>query len=154
MAGTGTPFSSIYDLFLQLVTDYRLIVLYNSSQDDLETYLESWLVLSVYDFSSCNQDLTYDTTTRTFTETLSQENINVLARLMVKYWLEKEVQDVTQMSLHVQDRDFKTYAEGQNLKEKTAHLDRVKEECSQLLNDYSYKNNDWSSWFSGSFSGS
>jgi len=150
---TGTPLSEVFDLFMQTVTDYRLITLLETSESDFENFLQAWLMFSINDFGVCDQSLVYDGTTRIFTETLTPENKIILATLMMKYWLQKLVNDVTQMNLHITDRDFKIASESQNLREKTAHLNIVKEQCSQLLNDYAYKKNNWSEWYVQSFSG-
>ena len=150
---TGTPLSEVFDLFMQEVNDYRLIELFNVSEDDFEDFLQAWLEYSIVEFDVCDQDLTFDGTTKLFTATLNSTNKVVLATLMMKYWLQKSVNDITQMNLHVTDRDFKMPSEAMNLKEKTVYLNVVKEQCSQLLNDYSYKRNDWADWFNQNFSG-
>jgi hypothetical protein len=129
------------------VTDYRLTALYNLSVPDFENYLEAWLKFAIFDFNICDQDLTYDDTTKIFTLDLFSYNKVILATLMTKYWLQKVVSDVTQMNLHVTDRDYKVASEAQNLREKVAYLNIMKEQCSQLLVDYGYrKNTDWSNW--------
>jgi hypothetical protein len=71
----------------------------------------------------------------------------------MKYWLQKNVNDITQMNLHVTDRDFKVASEALNLREKVVHLNAVKEQCSQMLIDYAYNKNDWSSWYNQDFDG-
>jgi len=149
----GTEFSDIFDLFMVQIKDWRLQSLYDASKLDFETYLSGFLFLSIPQFEdTCNQSLTYDSTTKTFTETLTNSNQVILAKLMVEKWLEKEVQDVNQMNLHLQDRDFKVYSESQNLKEKSLHLDKTKEYNSQIITNYSYsKSTDWASWYTGSF---
>ena len=143
MANTST--TEVFDNFMTLISDYRLVQLFNSSEIDFTTYLQSWLEFAIVDFNICNQELDFDATTNLFTVVLTRENKLILAQLMVKYWLMKVVQDVLQMNTRIQDRDFKTYAESQNLREKTAHLDAVKETCSQSLVAYSYRNADWTS---------
>jgi hypothetical protein len=144
----GTTFSDIYDKFMVLVNDYRLVSLFETSPVDFETYLQGWLDNAILEFYNCDQSLSYTTTT--FTASLSTKNQLILARIMVKYWLSKEVQDVTEMRLHIQDGDFKTYSEAQNLQAKSAHLDKVKEDVSQILVDYSLNNNElWASWYNG-----
>ena len=147
----GTNFSEIFDLFMIQVKDWRLQKLFEDSVLDFENYLSGFLVLSIPQFELvCNQDLSYDEETKAFTETLISDNKVVLAKLMVERWLEKEVQDVTQMNLHLQDRDFKVYSESQNLKEKSFHLDKVKEYNSLYMTNYSYaKSTDWANWFTG-----
>lgn len=148
----GTLLSTIYDRFTMLVNDYKLTALYAASEVNFETYLKAWLDFAIADFQTCTQSLVYtDTGTATFTETLTTENQLILARIMVKYWLSKEVQDVTQMSVHLQDRDFKTYSEAQNIREKSNHLDKVKEDISQALVDYGLRTVDWASWLDGTF---
>jgi hypothetical protein len=148
---SGTSFSDIFDSFSLLVNDYRLISLYESSQVDFETYLGGWLLYAIQDFTVCDQSLVYSASTKTFVESLTTENQLLLARIMVKYWLSKEVADVTQMSIHLQDRDFKTFSEAQNLTAKSNHLNVIKEDISQALVEYSLRKNDWSSWFNGVF---
>ena len=71
---------------------------------------------------------------------------------MVKYWLQKECNDIIQMRLKIQDRDFHTYAESANLKEKSAWLSKVKEEISQRLVDYGYSDKTmWEYWIANGF---
>jgi hypothetical protein len=148
---TGTSFSDIFDSFLLLINDYKLINLYESSEVDFETYLSGWLLYAIQDFSTCTQDLSYSASSKTFTETLTTENQLLLARMMVKYWLSKEVADVTQMSIHLQDRDFKTFSEAANLTAKSNHLLQIKEDISQALVEYGLRKNDWANWYAGIF---
>jgi len=145
----ATNFSDVYDQFMMLVSDYRLIELYNASTTDFETYLFGWLKPSISDFKSCSQSLAYTGTA--FDETLTNDNIVILASFMKKYWLKKEIADITQMSLHVQDRDFKTYAESSNLREKRETYIQDLEELSQRLVDYGLDTVDWDSWFAGTY---
>lgn len=145
----GTTFTEIYDQFMMLVTDYRLNALYAESVTDFETYLSGFLIPAITDFKNCNQSLAY--ATATFTATLSVENIKILALLTKKYWLTKEIDDITQMNLHVTDRDFKTYAESTNMQAKQARLILEKEALSQTLVDYGLDNVAWADWFNGAF---
>ena len=141
----ATPFTTIYDQFSMFVKDYRLVTLYNTSPTDFATYLSGWLIPAITDFKNCNQSLAY--ATQSFTETLTEENIKILALLMKKYWLKKEVNDITQMELHVQDRDFRTHSENANLKEKKELYAQELEELSQMLVDYGLDNDSmWTTW--------
>ena len=66
----------------------------------------------------------------------------------------KTVQDILQIQNNIQDHDFKTYSQAQNLKEKRDYLNNKKEEVSQLLIDYAYKHNpQWANWNLQNFSG-
>jgi hypothetical protein len=140
---------------MMLCQDYRLTALFETSIDDFELYLQPWLENAILDFNICTQSLAYDTTTRVFSETLETSNIIILSNLMIKYWMTKNVNDITQMNLHVLDRDFKVFSEAQNLREKTNQLNLHIERCSQMLIDYGYRssNIDWDAWFSQNFAG-
>ena len=144
----GTNITEVIDLFMMLQDDYKLLTIYQSSGSSvLNTYLEGWLLYSIDEFKSiCNQDLSYDKASQSFSEQLSQENMNILAQIMTKYWLMKEVQNVLNMSNFIQDHDFKYHSAAENLKEKRAFLNNKKEEISQILIDYGYKYNTWSEW--------
>jgi hypothetical protein len=148
----GTNFSDVFDQFLSFIEDYRLTALYQSSVTNFEIYLQGWLMPSIVEFTNvpCNQALTFDTTTKTFTETLTLENTMILSKLMMKYWLMKEVNDITQMRLHIQT-DYKTYSENANIAAKTERLIQVTEELSQTLVDYGYRNFNFNEWASGNF---
>lgn len=149
-----TPYSDIYDLFLQQIKDWKLDALYTADPMDFEVYLEGFLVLSLPSFlEHCDQDLTRDDSTRIFTETLTDENKVILSMKMTEQWLMKEVQDIRQMNLHVTDKDFKTFSEAQNLREKSNYLITIRERISQAVTEYSWYNNDWTSWIAGEFLG-
>lgn len=148
----ATPFSDVYSQFLSLVKDYRLTALYNLSPThiEFENYVESWLMFAIRDFTVCDQSLIFSGTN--FTTTLTLKNILMLAQLLKKYWLEKEINDITQMNLHILDKDFKIFSESQNIIAKQSKYNDEKEEISQLLVDYALRySTDWSAWFSQSF---
>ena len=149
----STSISEIFDLFMLTVNDYRLNHLFDSSEEDFENYLSGFLEFAIVEFSICDQDLNYDTITKTFSDTLTRENKVILATLMTKYWLTKLVNDITQLNLHITDRDFKVASESMNLREKSIYLNNVKETCSQMLIDYAYRHNDWTGWLEQDFFG-
>jgi hypothetical protein len=145
----ATSFSTVYDYFMLIVDDYTLINLYNTNVTDFETYLSGFLIRAIGDFDTCNQSLVYSNTS--FTATLTQTNINILAYLMKKYWLERVIDDIKQMNMMITDHDFKRFSESQNMTSKLNRYREMKEEVSQKLLEYGYKNNDWASWINGTF---
>lgn len=142
----ATEFSEIYDNFMMKQTDYKLIALFNASQTDFETYLSSFLLDAIVEFSTiCDQSLAYSDSA--FTETLTQKNIRLLALLMTRYWLKKENDDLRQMQLHVQDKDFRVFSEANHMREKQAKYNTLLEELSQEMTNYQLNNTvDWSEW--------
>jgi hypothetical protein len=142
-----TSLIDINDLFLTLIDDYRLNKLYEQSVSNFNTHLEGWLLFAIEDFADiCTQPLVYDESTQEFSVTLTRKHKLILAQIMVKYWLHKEVFNVLQMNNMLQDRDYKSHSAAQNLREKQAALAGKEEEISQLLLDYEMGNNDWDNW--------
>jgi hypothetical protein len=149
--------SEINDLFLTEIDDYRIdIISATSGSTALNTYLEPYLLKSIDDFGICNQPLIYTPTSGSvegsFSVTLNQENIDVLSQLMQKYWFKKTINNVLQMQNNLQDRDYKSYSQAQNLAAKQSYYNGLKEELSQLLVDYGNKHNAWSDWNNQIFS--
>ena len=149
----ATTIDEIADLFLSGVQDYKITTIFTTSGSDaVNTYVEPWLLKSIGDFTGCDQDLTYSTVTQSFSVDLTQKNKNMLSHMMEKYWLKKEIQNVLQMNLFIQDKDFKTHSAAQNLKEKVELLKVVEENISQRLVDYSLNYTiNWDDWDNQTF---
>lgn len=142
-----TSLVDINDLFLTMVTDYRLTALYNSNLGNFNTYLEGFLIQAIDDFTDlCNQDLTYDLGTQEFSVTLTLRNKMILAKMMKRNWLSKEVHNILQMNNFITDHDFKMHSAAQNLREKKDLLILANEEIDQALLDYGYAATDWDNW--------
>ena len=153
----ATTYEDINDAFMLMQNDYRLISLYQddvaNSTTNLDTLLYGWMISAIVDFQDlCNEDLTdRNETTQEFNYTMSDENINLLAKNMIKYWLQKEVSDILQMRNKVQT-DFKTYSEAQSLATKKAYLIEVIERLDQDMTKYGYKYFDWTTAKNTNFS--
>ena len=151
----STDVSDVNDLFLTLVEDYRLNLIYQTSGSTvLNQYLSGWMRYSIQEFAPiCTQTLTYNETTQQFTEDLTEENIDMLAQIMTKYWWNKTTQNVLQAENILQDHDLKTFSQASNLQAKMQYQTLKKEEISQLLQDYGFRHNKWDNWFVQCFSG-
>jgi hypothetical protein len=148
----STPYTAINDLFMMQLTDYRLVNLFNASETDFNTYLQGFMILALTDFPNCNQNLNdRDDISQQFNFDMNQDNQNILSKLMIVHWLGKEVRDVLQMRLSITDRDFKHYAEANNLNAKQMSLNIVREECDQLLKNYGLRNVNWAAWANQNF---
>jgi len=148
----ATLYNDIYDLALVELKDYRIDKIYNQSVGDFETYMRGFLAKAIPKFMNCQADLTdRDDTTKQFNVTLSDKEQDILSIWVGISWLNNAINDINQIQLHLNDTDFKHYAEGQNLKEKTAHRDKMREMVKQDEVDYGLKNTPWSSWISGNY---
>jgi len=141
----ATPYSEVFDLFLVSIQDYRINRLYEKSVEDMENYLMSFLIKAITNFRKCKTDLEdRDDENRIFNQTLSTDEKVILSNLMIVEWLTKEVNDILSLRNFLQDTDFKTYSQANNLKEKRELLTTMKEMVDKQIVQYSYNNFDWS----------
>lgn len=140
----ATSYDSVYDLALMMIDDYELTRLYNDSQANFYTYMKGLLILSIPDFHKCKQDLSNRSdSTGTFNVTLTDLEKSILASLMTKYWLKKKINDATQIQNNLQTRDFKTFSQAENLKEKKNWYMNVVEEINHMITMYVINDSTW-----------
>jgi len=135
----ATSFDTIEDLFLISVRDYRIDAL-ASNQTVLQQYLDGFLIKAIPNFTACLQDLSYDSVERTFASTFTNLENEILANLMEVEWFKNDVNDVTQINLHLMNHEFKLNSENENLKQKSEYLDRAREKAHQLATEYQLLN--------------
>ena len=140
----STSYSEIYNLFLSSIKDYKIDRLFESSIPDAEEYMKPFLIKGLINFDKCKKDLEdRDDERQVFNLVLSTEERVILSNLMVVEWLTREVNDILQMKLHLQDRDFQVFSSAQNLKEKVNHLNNTREIVDKQITKYGYSNIDW-----------
>lgn len=166
----ATSFGDIFDLFLTRIQDYRIARIYaeakaqaSASAGDpnseaaqaVNARLVPYLLFAVNKFAPyCDVDIvsSLNTEGHQFDITLPFAVKMVLAQLMVEYWMENVVQNILQMDGKLNDTDFRTYAEANNLRAKQDYLATVRENNSQLLVDYQLNHKiDWRRWAEGKY---
>lgn len=148
----ATKFEDIVELALITIQDYKLNNLYTADPNSFEVITNGFLVRGLPEFTNCKTPLTYDTTTKTFDYTLSPLEKSILADLWVYEWFNWHVQNVTQFENSMTPSDYKHHSKAENLKQKSEHLDKIREKFNQKMIDYSLKNVDWSAWGNGNYS--
>lgn len=133
----GTPFDNVYDRALTTIQDYHLDKIAKTQYDAFIQFMEGVLLYSIPFFDKCKTSLSYDIDSKSFNETLSDKEVNILAEIMVTKWFEGKVQDVTQFEGKLSNREFKTFSEAQNLKMKSSYLDGLREKYRQDITEYS-----------------
>lgn len=149
-----TPFDDVEDLALMSFKDWELDALYNNEETTkFQTLLDGWLIKSIPSFTNCKTNLTYTLASRQLDNTLSDSEKTILSNLIVLTWMDSQIFDVRQMSLHLNDTDFKMYSEAQNLTAKVNAQVMLREKISQDMVDYGFKNVPWQEWAEGNFFG-
>ncbi len=134
----ATSFDTIIDRALIVVDDYKLLKLINQSQENFNSWCDSFLVSAVPNFINCRQKLDYDLDKREFEADLTNMEISILADLWVIAWWEKETNVATRINTLLQtNNSFKTHSVSQSLKEKDSRIASLYTKLHQKMeNDY------------------
>lgn len=132
-----TSFDEIIDIALVKVDDYKIMKAYNQSQDVFKQYCDGFLINAIPNFFQCKQSLDYNVDKRKFISDLTNVEISILADFWVIEWFNREIQNSTKINALLQTSgSFKTHAASQNLKEKGAYIDILREKVYQKITDY------------------
>jgi hypothetical protein len=142
----ATPFSSVIDLAIMSIQDYKLNKLFKTNTEAFDDITNAFLIKGVPKFTNCRSALTYDLDKHEFASDLSPLELSILSDLWVYEWFNWHVQNVTQFENSMTPSDFKHHSKAENLKQKSEHLDRLREKYSQKMVDYGLTNLDSSLW--------
>lgn len=100
----ATLFTSIEDLGLINVDDYKLSKLYEMNQESFIKYCDGFLIKAVADCQVLKNKLNFDLENRLFTEDLTFEEQGILADYFAIEWMTREVQDSRQFQLKLKNQ--------------------------------------------------
>ena len=131
----STSYDLVFPKFMHEINDFDL-----TSLTESQIKVENKLTLSkaVTLFKKCKQVLTRDDTTETFTNTLTEEEMWILADYMRKVWLDEKINNGELLKLRLTDKDFKTFSPADQL----GTMNKIKtvydKELKLKVNDYLY----------------
>lgn len=131
----ATPYYIIYDSFLRKVSDYNLLDL---ELEDRELLLKSYLDDSCANFYTCKKDLS-DRGENQFNETLSTEEINIIATGMLVEWLTPKLLLNENMENNLSPKDINIFSSANLLKEVRETYGFIQKKFDSMVNNYSYK---------------
>lgn len=142
-----TDYAEIVELSLHIMDNYKINSLVVS--DDMETLIKIFIPYIKYAAGELeNANLTFtiserDDANHTFLKTLTDGQQLIVAKYCTIGFLERETKNILQMKLHLQDGDFKTHAEKNNLEGKLKCLYDLKEEVIYDVTRLGYRGYDW-----------
>lgn len=137
----ATPYETIYVQFSQKITDYKLASL---SDLDLKATLHGWLISAIPKFPKCIHSLKdRDDTSMQFNTDLVDEEIEILACLMVHEWLQPQINSIVNILQFFGGKEEKFFAQSQHLselrglrKDNNAETSKLKSAYSNTYSDY------------------
>ena len=147
-----TTFEELYDLFLSKVQDYRMRNAFLNDTNVATAMLHKYLIKAIAMFDNCKKDIqNVNEILGQFNCTLDITEKNILTDLMVEAWLNRNIDDLTQININLNDTTFKHASEANNLDKKMELRDRLREITRQDMWMYDFKHTDFEKWASGNY---
>lgn len=140
-----TPYDDIIDLALVSIEDYHLNKLAINSPNDFNIVLEGFMIRGLANFENCNKDLSQRSDKdRLFKVKLDEIEKSIIADYTVISWLDKEINDVRQITGMMQNqKEAHRYSEANNLNAKVHRRDQLMEQVATKKTTYSLNKVDW-----------
>lgn len=135
----ATPYSKIFNLFLNnKISDTFLVSL---DKEDVEEILKNLLVSAIVRFRKCKKDLNNrNDELGEFNIDLSDDEIEILACLMVLSWLEPQINSIELLKQTLSTKDYKLYSQANHLKELLELRKENSIEVDRLIKNYINEN--------------
>ena len=132
----GTPIQDVYRKFLGMIEAEEWLLVEDEVIEDLMlNYLENATV----EFNQCKKDLSIDYDTMTFEETLSMNEIMILAWGMVIHYLQPKIKREENLRQFVSDKDFNKLSNANMLMRLMNLEDKARKQLETYQGKYRFK---------------
>lgn len=137
----ATLYTDVYGKFLCKVKAYELSALAVSDKNDM---LLSYLDTACNKFyKKCRTDLTLRSdVTKTFTDTLAYDELEILSELMIVEWLTPQMYSDELLESRLNTRDFSEYSPAKLIEQIRAVYTMSKRNADQMIINYTYSHGD------------
>lgn len=137
-----TPFSTVFQRFLNKITDSNLASLL---PDTLDSIMGDYLQSSIVRFRKCKNNIQdFDLTLQQFNVDLSLEEIEILALWMLNEWTNQQIYSIELLKQSLSSKDYAMYSQANHLSAMLSLREVTLRDVHSLMNYYSYDNNDLS----------
>lgn len=143
----NTKYADVIEIVLAIMESYKINdIAKNSSDETLTQLFLPYIKIASGELENRHGDIDIsdrNDKTLEFNCKLADGQQLIIAKFIVIGYLSKNTYDILQMQLHLQDGDFKTYAEKNNLDGKLNALYSLKEEVDYDIKIRGYKKFNW-----------
>lgn len=129
----GTSYEEVYDFFLPKIRDY---IYDNLSEEELKELFEPYLITAIVGFKKCKKLLNRDAANKTFQEILTDEEKDILSRLMVVEYLSPKIITSDLLEQRVVSSEFKTWSQANHITQLKDLRDTMLSEARTKMADY------------------
>jgi len=131
----ATSYQDVYSRFLSKITDYNFL---NLTENEIEYHLEKFLKSSIVKFRYCNKLSDRDDSIKSFNETLTDEEQEILSVLMCVEYLSPKILTDDLLKQTLSSKDYTLYSQANHIKEVRSIKDSYQKEASSLMILYTY----------------
>lgn len=136
----ATPYSRIYERFLNRITDFNFV---NIDELTLNDMLRGWLYSAAVNVRTSTNLSKYDDTTEVFDSDLSDLDIELLAMGMTLAWLDQSLNSTELTLMMVGGKEEKYYSQAGHIAELRKLREDTKLEMKRLHSYNTYTNNSY-----------
>lgn len=134
----STQYSVIDNSFLNKITDGYLISIKDGLLQDL---IDGYRKAAISKFKQCTKLEDRDDSTRLFAQDLTDEEIEIVANLMVLEWLRGKINSVEVLRQKMSTKDYKIFSQSRHLDSLLALRRSTMSEVDALIVSYTYSIN-------------
>jgi len=135
----ATSYEVVDNKFLGKITDDYLLSL---ELADLQKLLDGYRESANVKFKKCSKVSDRDENLRQYNQTLTDEEIEILANLMVIEWLRPKINSIELLKQSMSTKDFRIYSQANHLKELQQLKKDTESETNRLIVSYTYSSAD------------
>jgi hypothetical protein len=134
----STPYHVVDNSFLSKITDDFLLSI---PDEDLQKLIDGYRNSASIKFKQCNKLSDRDDDLRQYNISLTDEEIEILANLMILEWLKPLINSIEILKQSMSTKDYKIYSQANHLNELMALKKETNAEIDKLIISYTYSNN-------------
>ncbi len=134
----STPYSVIDSSFLNKITDDLLLTI---DEEDLEQIIDMFRISASIKFKQCSKLTDRDEENRKYNSTLTDEEIEILANLMVLEWLKQRINSIEVLKQTMSTRDYNFYSQANHIESLLKLRKDTNLEVDRLIVSYTYSEN-------------
>lgn len=134
----STPYSVVDNSFLNKITDDYLLTL---QSEDLHSLINNYRKSAIPKFKQCKKLHDRDDELEQFNQTLTDEEVEILANLMILEWLKPQINSIEVLKQTMSLKDYKMYSQANHLDSLIALKKVTYAEIDSLIVSYTYSSN-------------
>lgn len=134
----ATPYSVIDNSFLNKITDDLILTM---TDEEIQDMIDSYRISAGAKFKQCNKLSDRDDDLRQYNQTLTDEEIEILANLMVLEWLKPRINSIEVLKPSMSTKDYRTFSNAKHLDSLIKLKKETLAEIDSLIVSYTYSEN-------------